>query len=308
MSDKIYVIGHQTPDLDSVAAAISYANFKNKVENTDVYTPAIPGDINKVTEFVLAKFHFDKPEILSDASGEKLVLVDHNEDSQQVSGKDKEVVEILDHHKVNFSGSDPIRIDVQPIGSSNSIIYKKYIEADIEIDKNLAGLMLSAVLDDTVVTKSPTCTEEDKRIIAELAALAEVNSWQSYGIEMFKAKADVQAMSEAEIIKMDYKDFDMRAGKFGIGQVETVDLKDFEEREDKLVVELENIRKQGAYHSVLLFITDILDEGSKFFIATSDQESVEKALGTKLENNRVYIKGIISRKKQVAPKFMEVFD
>lgn len=308
MSEKIYVIGHQTPDLDSVAAAITYANLKNMQKSTDVYEPAIAGEINKVTEFVLNKFGFEKPEILVNANGKKLVLVDHNEESQQIKGENKEVVEILDHHKVNFSGVDPIRIDVQPIGSSNSIIYKKYIESGIEFDKNLAGLMLSAVLDDTVITKSPTCTKEDHTIIAELAKLAEVDNWQDYGIEMFKAKADVGAMTEQEIVKMDYKDFDMKAGKFGIGQVETVDLKDFEEREEALLKELNNILDQGEHHSVILFITDILEEGSKFLVATSDQEKIEQALGQKLEDNKVYIKGVISRKKQVAPKFMEVFD
>lgn len=303
-----YIIGHKSPDLDSVAAAISYANFKNKITGTNDYIPAIAGTANPVTEFVLNKFGFDKPEELSDAGGKKIILVDHNEQSQQVEGEEKQIVEILDHHKVNFSGPEPIRFEVQPLGSTNSIIFKKYQEAGIPIGEKLAGLMLSALLDDTVITKSPTCTEEDKAIIAELAKLAGIEDWQAYGIEMFKAKADVGAMSEQDIIRLDFKDFEMKAGKIGISQVETVDLSDFESRQEDLLAALKDLRQAGGYHTVVLFITDILKEGSKFLVATADREKVEEVLGSKLENDQVYIDGIISRKKQVAPKFTEVFD
>ena len=306
--NKIYIIGHQSPDLDSVAAAIAYANFKNKTEETNKYVPAVAGEINKVTEFVLNKFGFDQPEILTDATNQQLILVDHNEKPQQIKGKNKDIIEILDHHKINFANVNPIRIDIHPLGSSNSIIYNKYKETGLKIDKNLAGLMLSAVLDDTVITKSPTCTETDKQIITELSALSEIKNWQDYGIEMFKAKADIGTMSEMEIIKMDYKDFEMKAGMFGIGQVETVDLETFKAREDKIIEELNRLRKEGGYHSTILFITDIIKEGSRFLIVSSEPEKIEEAFEAKLENNRVYIDGIISRKKQVAPNLMKIFD
>lgn len=324
MSDRIYVIGHKSPDLDSVVAAISYANLKNvslktqrsqniqkKHEDTEKaeYVPAVAGEINKVTEYVLEKFGFTQPEILKDAAGKNLVLVDHNEASQVVAGGDKaSIVEVLDHHKMNFSYSDPIEIKVKPWGSTTSIVYWLYEENNLEIDKNLAGLMLSAVLDDTVITKSPTCMDVDKEIIKELAGLAEVSDWENYGLEMFKVKSSVKDLSAKDIIKLDYKDYQFKAGKFGLGQVETVNLSELESREDELLSELDKIRQTENYHSVILFITDIMKEGSKVLVTTSDQVKVEEALGSKLEAGKVYIEGLISRKKQVIPKFTEIFD
>ncbi|MFH0891588.1 MAG: manganese-dependent inorganic pyrophosphatase [Candidatus Falkowbacteria bacterium] len=309
MSDKIYVIGHKSPDLDSVAAAINYAGFLNFALKTDNYVPARAGEINKVTAFVLDKFGFKAPELLEDAAGKKLILVDHNEASQSVDGREKaKVVAILDHHKMNFSYDEPIYLDVRPWGSSNSIIYSLSKIAGYKIDEKTAGLMLSAILDDTVITKSPTCTEKDKGIIVELAPLAGIDDWREYGLEMFKVKAGVGDMTAEGIIRNDFKDFEFKAGKFGFGQIETVDLSEFDGRKEELLAALEDIKTKNGYQGVILFITDIMKEGSLFLVAADNTEEVEKALGAKLENNQVYIPGIMSRKKQVVPKFTEVFD
>ena len=168
--------------------------------------------------------------------------------------------------------------------------------------------MLSAVLVDTVITKSPTCTDIDKEVIDELAKTAGITDWKEFGMEIFKVRGAVSDMSNEDIIKNDYKDFEFKAGKFGIGQIETVDLNDFAAREDELLSELAKIQAAEGYHSVILFISDIIKEGSKFLVATNDKEAMEKALKNKLENNRVYISGILSRKKQVVPMLTEVFD
>ena len=307
----IYIIGHKSPDLDSVAGAISYANLKNRTQKSgdEKYLPAVAGAINKETEFCLKKFSFSAPEILKNIKGKNVILVDHNEFAQAADGIDQaKIIEVLDHHKVDFKYSEPISFTVKPWGASCSIIAEKYFKNNLELNKNLAGLMLSAILVDTVITKSPTCTEYDKNIIEKLAGIANIKDWREFGMELFKVRSTVSDLSDKEIIKSDFKDFNFKQGKFGIGQVETVDLNDFVKREDAIVKELNKIKKAENYHTVILFITDIIKEGSKFLIATDDQEKVEQALGVKLENSKVYIKGIISRKKQVAPKFMEVFD
>jgi manganese-dependent inorganic pyrophosphatase len=182
------------------------------------------------------------------------------------------------------------------------------LSKNIELDSNLAGLMLSAILVDTVITKSPTCTEIDKEIIAKLAEIAGVDDWKKMGMEIFKVRGSVSEKSAEEIIKNDFKDFEFKAGKFGIGQIETVDLNDFSEKEEALMAELAKMQAEGGYHSVILFITDIINEGSKFLVATSDVEAMEKALNGKLVDNKIYIPGILSRKKQVVPMLSEVFD
>lgn len=309
MSNKILVIGHKSPDLDSVAGAISYANLKNKLENTDIYEPVICGDFNKETSYVLDKFQINKPQVINDLSGKNVIQVDHNEFSQAANGiENAKVVEVLDHHKVVYNYPEPIYFKVLPWGSVCTIIADMYLKNNIEIDQKMASLMLSAILVDTVITKSPTCTPKDLEIIEKLANISKLQTWKDYGMEIFKVRSSVNTLTDNEVIKSDFKDFMLKSGKFGIGQVETVDIKEFKEKEDSIIKELDKIRQEEAYHSVVLFITDIIKEGSLFLVSTSDQTNIELAIGGNLQNSRVYINGIISRKKQVAPKFSEVFD
>lgn len=312
MPQKIYIIGHKSPDLDSVAAAISYANFKNKQKNASTYIPAIAGDINQVTKFVLNKFNLEAPEILKDASGKKIILVDHNEFSQALEGiGEAEIVEILDHHKLNFKYDLPIAVNIKPWGSSCSILTQMYLDNNIEINKNLAGLMMSAILDDTVITKSPTCIDKDKELIKKLAVLSGISDWKEYGLEMFKIKSSVKDFTDMEIIKNDFKDFEFKAGKFGIGQVETVDLSEFDAREKALSETMKKMRAKEKYHSVILVFTDIINEDSRFLIVSDDKEKIAKALGGELKNSEAYtsrIPGIMSRKKQVVPLISKIFD
>ncbi len=305
----IYVIGHKSPDLDSVAAAIALADFKNKEANSNDHTPAIAGDVNKETAYCLEKFGFSVPEKIESLDGKEVFLVDHNEETQIAGGGvGAEIVGVWDHHKIAFKCDKPIEFKNLPWGSTATIIAQHYFWKEIELSKELAGLLLSAVLVDTVITKSPTCTEVDKKIIPELAKIAGIDDWQAFGMEIFKVRGAVSEMRDEDIIKNDYKDFEFKAGKFGIGQIETVDLSDFSSREDVLVAGLDKIRDEGGYHSVILFITDIMKEGSQFLISSSDMPAIEKALGKSLENNRVYVDGIMSRKKQVVPMMTEVFD
>lgn len=305
----IYIIGHKSPDLDSVAAAISYTNLKNKLAKKNIYQPAIAEKANGETIFALKKFDFKVPKILSNAKGKEIILVDHNEMPQAVEGAvEAKITEIIDHHKIDFKYETPIILKVVPCGSTCSIIAEEYWKNNIKIDKKLAGLMLSAILVDTVITKSPTCTDNDKEIIKKLSKISRIKDWKKFGLELFKVRANVKKLSAKEIIKSDFKDFNFKSGKFGIGQVETVDLKDFEDKEEKILVELKNLKETEGYHTTILFLTDIIKEGSRFLIFSSEPEKVSKALGEKIQNNKTYVKNILSRKKQVVPMLMEIFD
>ena len=308
-ASKIYILGHKSPDLDSVASAIALAELKNKSENNYKYSARIAGEPNKETIFALDRFGFEKPELLENAQGQNLILVDHNEFEQAVDGtQEAKILEIIDHHKLNFKYSEPIYINCRPWGATCSIIKSLFDTNNISISKELAGLMLSAILVDTVITKSPTVTDFDKTIIEDLARISGVADWKEYGMELFKVRSNVKELADAEIIKSDFKDFDFKSGKFGIGQVETVDLNEFAGREEGLLLELKKLRENNNYHSVVLFITDIMKEGSLFLVSSSAMEEVEKTLGQKLEQGKVYIDGILSRKKQVAPLFVKHFD
>jgi manganese-dependent inorganic pyrophosphatase len=305
----IFVIGHKSPDLDSVAAAIALADLKNKITGSKDYVPAVAGEVNKETAYCLEKFGFAVPEKLESLEGKEVFLVDHNEESQIAGGaKGAKIVGVWDHHKINFKCETPIEFRNLPWGSTSTIIARHYFSKKINLEKKLAGLLLAAVLVDTVITKSPTCVECDKKVISQLAKTAGIKDWQVFGMEIFKVRGAASEMSDEAIIKNDFKDFNFKAGKFGIGQIETVDLNDFAAREDALLAELAKMQTAGGYHSVILFITDIIKEGSKFLVATADAEKMEKALKNKLEDDRVYISGILSRKKQVVPMLSEIFD
>ncbi|MFH1744773.1 MAG: manganese-dependent inorganic pyrophosphatase [bacterium] len=309
MSDKIFIVGHKSPDLDSVAAAIFYAEYKNKIAGEDKYAPAAAGELNRETIYVLEKFGFNAPEILDSVEEKTVILVDHNATSQSVSGIEKaKVVEVLDHHKVDFRGTEPIEFLTKPVGATCSIIAQKYFDSKMEISKNSAGLALSAILVDTVITKSPTCSSVDKEIIEKLSEIAGVADWKEFGMELFKIKSSIKNLGEAEIIKSDFKDFDFKAGKFGIGSVETVALEEFTPREDNLLAEMKKIKENEAYHTIILFMIDIINEGSQFLILSDDEEKVGQALGGEFKNNRAYFQGVLSRKKQVVPKLTEAFD
>jgi manganese-dependent inorganic pyrophosphatase len=308
MQNKIYIIGHKKPDLDSVAAAVSYAYLKNKVDSENEYIARIAGEANLETKYAFEKFGVELPEILSDAADKKIILVDHNETGQIIDNIEQaELIEIVDHHKVKFEYSSPIFIHIEPIGSSCTIIFKMFKQNGIDVSKDLAGIMLSAALIDTVITESPTCTEEDVEIIKELSEIVGVD-YKEFGIELFKVRSNVSSLPPAEILGSDQKDFDINGKKFSISQVETVDLSELESLTDGLFKAINERKDGGGYHTVILFITDILNKGSRFLVVSDNSEKFEEIFGCKLENNECYLDGIMSRKKQVVPLLLEGFN
>lgn len=306
MKNKIYIIGHKKPDLDSIAASVSYAYLKNKIDSGNEYVACRAGGANLETKYAFEKFGVEIPEVLSDAGDKKIILVDHNEVEQIIDNiGEADLVEIVDHHKVKFEYSDPIFVHIEPIGSSCSIIFKMFKQNGIDVPRDLAGVMLSAILIDTVITKSPTCTEQDVEIIKELSEICGLD-YKEFGIELFKVRSNVSSLPPDEILGSDQKDFDINGKKFSISQVETVDLKELDGLTDGLFEAINKRKDDGGYHTVILFITDILNKGSRFLVVSDSPEKFEEVLGCKLENNECYLDGIMSRKKQVVPPLMGV--
>lgn len=305
---NIYVISHKSPDLDATIGAISYANLKNELDKDNKYIAVSAGKLNKETEYIIKKFNLPKPEIIENIAEKNIILIDHNESSQIQDGWEKaNILEVLDHHKIDFKFNSPIQFETKPWGSSCSIIAHKYCKNNIEKPKKLAGAMLAAILVDTVITKSPTCTEHDEKIINKLSKIADIKDWKEFGMEVFKIRSSVNKYSAIDIIKNDFKDFNINEKKFGVGQIETVDLKELKLREDELLIELNKLKETEEYHSVILFLTDIINEGSKFLVTSDEPNKIENAFNTELKDNKMYVNGIMSRKKQVIPKIMEKF-
>jgi len=226
LTDKIYVVGHKSPDTDSVTSAIAYANLKNALGMKEA-VPAAAGDINDETKFLLDYFKVAYPEKLTDATDKKVILVDHNEMAQAVDKLAMDnIVEIVDHHKIGgLATGKPIFFLNEPVGATGGIIANLYEQNNIAISKEMAGLMMSAILSDTVLFKSPTCTPRDKAAVEKLAKIAGVDPMK-FGLELLKAKSNMSTKSAKDILMGDFKKFDFSGTKSGVGQVEVMDLAD----------------------------------------------------------------------------------
>jgi manganese-dependent inorganic pyrophosphatase len=296
----IIVVGHKNPDTDTIASAIAVADLYSK---RGMAAEAVAqGKLAPETAFVLEKFGLDTPKIVTDGTDQKIVLVDHTDLSQSLDNLAKgEIVGVVDHHKLgDVTTPNPLEMWVWPVGCSCTVIKSMYDFYGIEIPAKVAGAMLCAILSDTVMFKSVTCTEADKKAVEGLAKIAGVTDVSALGMEMFKVKSAVDGATPTELVNRDYKDFDMSGKKVGIGQLEVVDLSMLDSHRAGLQAEIEKMQQDGR-HSVFLILTDIMKESSDLMIASQDPSVVEKAFGVKVDGKTAWLEGVMSRKKQVVP-------
>lgn len=304
----IHVVGHKNPDTDSVASAIAYAELKKKLGEDAM--PFVQGELNPETQLILEKFGFDAPQILGDISGKQVILVDHSDLAQAPENiKEADLVGVVDHHKIgDITTRNPIFFLAMPVGCTGTVLYKLYKEHNVEIEKGVAGLMLSAILSDTVMFKSPTTTKQDKDACNVLATLAGVDDMESWAMEMFKAKSAVAGVPPKDLLYRDFKEFEMKGNKVGIGQLELVDLSLVEGIRGDLYEAVKTVKAEGGYHSIFLLLTDIMKEGSDVLVATDDASVVQRAFGTELKGDSFWSDGMLSRKKQTVPPLQTVFE
>ena len=297
---SILVFGHKNPDTDTICSAIAYAELKNKL-GKDV-KPVRLGEINEETKYVLDYFKVEKPELVENVAGKEIILVDHNERTQTADGfEEAKVLELIDHHRIsNFNVDEPLMVRMAPVGCTATIILGIYKENDLVPSKEVAGLMLSAIISDTLLFKSPTCTVYDVKAGKELAEIAGVNL-EEYGLEMLKAGTALGNKSEAELINMDMKVFEIDGKKIGIAQVNTVNEEEVLRREAKLVEEIKKISSEKGLEFFMFVITNILTNDSVAIVTGNGNDYIEKAFNSKVENGLVTLKGVVSRKKQIIP-------
>lgn len=235
----------------------------------------------------------------------KVVLVDHNESTQSVDGlNDAKIIQVVDHHKFgNFETNEPVKINAETVGCTCTIIYDLYKEAGVVPPKEIAGLMLSAILSDTLLFKSPTCTEKDIETVKELAKIAEIADYEAYGMDMLIAGTSLSDKTPEEILSMDQKEFTMNGIKLAISQVNTVDVKGVLDQQAALEKVMSECNAKNGYSLSVLVITDIVKAGSMLLVV-GDSTIVEKGFHTTLANNTAWVDGVVSRKKQVVPFLM----
>lgn len=303
----MYVVGHKIPDSDSICGAIALAYLKNQIGEEAIATRL--GDVSPETQFILDTFGFEAPELKMSYAGEEVYIVDHTEKTQAPDDIDEAtVVGVVDHHKLgDLTTSTPLECWIRPVGCSNTIIKMMYDFYGVEIPKNIAGLMLGAILSDTVIFKSPTCTTADIKCVEVLTEIAGIEDYKAFGMEMFKVKSAVEGTPARDLVMRDFKDFNMNGNLVGIGQLEVIDLAVFDDIKADLEADIAKLKEEGKRHSVLLLLTDIMKEGSQMLIASDDEGIIEKAYGIAPEASRVWLDGVLSRKKQVVPPLQDAF-
>lgn len=307
--EKVLVFGHKNPDTDTICSAIAYADLKNKLGwNAE---PVRLGDLNGETEYALKTFNAEAPRLVQAVAPEakEVILVDHNERQQSANDIDQvKVLEVIDHHRIaNFETSDPLYYRAEPVGCTATILKKIYKENGIEIEKNIAGLMLSAIISDSLLFKSPTCTNEDVEAARELAEIAGVDA-QQYGLEMLKAGADLRDKTIEQLISLDAKEFQMGNSKVEVAQVNAVDVQDVLSRQSELEVALQKVIDAKNLDLFVFVVTDILNSDSTALALGRATDAVEEAYNVKLENNTALLNGVVSRKKQIVPVLTNIFN
>ncbi|MEK4090470.1 manganese-dependent inorganic pyrophosphatase [Viridibacillus sp. FSL H8-0110] len=299
---KVLVFGHKNPDTDTITSALVYAYLKKQL---GIHAEAVRlGELNNETAYALEKFGFDAPRLVEKVAGEaaQVILVDHNERQQSADDiAEVQVTEVIDHHRIaNFETADPLYYRAEPVGCTATILNKIFKENEVEIPANYAGLMLSAIISDTLLFKSPTCTEQDVKAANELAAIADVDAAE-YGLAMLKAGADLSDKSLEDLLSLDAKEFSMGDHKVVIAQVNAVDVNDVLDRQADLEILLNNTVAEKGLDLFFFVVTDIINNDSVAVAIGAQAEKAYAAFNVVADNNRALLKGVVSRKKQIVP-------
>lgn len=302
------IFGHKNPDTDSICSALAYANLKAEI-GVDVEAVRL-GAVSTETQFALDTFAVAAPRLVESVAGEAshVILVDHNERQQSATDiGEVTIAEVIDHHRIaNFETAGPLYYRAEPLGCTSTIVLKMYKEKGVGISSPIAGLMLSAIISDTLLLKSPTCTAEDVSAAHELASIAGVDL-NTYGLEMLRAGASLAGKSIAQLISMDSKEFSMGDAKVEIAQVNAIDVDEVLSRQPELETALQAVIAKKGLDLFLFVVTDILNSDSVAVALGPRASAVESAFGVTLEDNRALLKGVVSRKAQIVPVLTETF-
>lgn len=305
-SGRALIFGHKNPDTDSICSAIAYADLKTRI-GADVEAVRL-GSVSAETQFALDAFSTPAPRLVESVAAEagQVILVDHNERQQSATDIDEvTIVEVIDHHRIaNFETAGPLYYRAEPVGCTSTIVLKMYKENGVAVSAPVAGLMLSAILSDTLLLKSPTCTDHDVTAAHELASIAGVDLAQ-YGLQMLRAGATLANRSIAQLISLDSKEFTMGGTKVEIAQVNAVDVDEVLSRQSELEAAMNDVIACKGLGLFLFVVTDILNSDSVAVALGPRVSAVESAYGVTLDRNRALLRGVVSRKAQIVPVLTE---
>ena len=298
--EKILVFGHKNPDTDTICSSIVMANLQTKLLGEEV-VPCRLGEINEETKYALNYFNVEAPKLIEKVEqGQKVILVDHNEFTQSVDGiENAKILAVVDHHRINnFQTSEPLFYYAQPVGCTSTVLFELFNTNNIKIEQNIAGLMLSAIISDTLLLKSPTTTDKDKKAVEELAKIANIDL-SKYGLDMLKAGTNLDKYTEQELINIDAKSMEKDNFKYIIAQVNTVSIPDVLKRKEKIEEEINRVIKEKGLCLFVFVITDIVNSNSTAIVLGERTDVISKTY--EIKDNLAEMPGVVSRKKQVLP-------
>lgn len=301
MENKVLIFGHKNPDTDSICSAL----VEEKLDTLNGWNVEAVrlGNINKETQFVLDYLNIPAPRLIEQVEeGQSVILVDHNEFSQSVAGIEQAKIEsVVDHHRIaNFETAEPLYYLAKPYGCTCTILFEEAKRMNLPIEKREATLMLSAILSDTLLFKSPTCTKYDKDAAESLAKIANIDI-PSYGMDMLKAGTDLSDFTFEQLINIDSKEFVVNDFKMQIAQVNTASIEDVLKNQVEIEKEMEQVISANNSNLFVFLITDIINSNSQAIVLGNRIDVFEKAFGVTLENHTALLTGVVSRKKQVVP-------
>lgn len=302
---KVFVTGHKNPDTDSICSALGYAALKRGLGVDAVAIRA--GEVNKETQYALDYFKVETPELVQSVEEKQpIILVDHNEEGQAVDGlAAADLQGIIDHHRLGgINTANPIFVHIEPVGCTATIVAKMFDRWQVELTKEIAGLLLSAIVSDTVLFKSPTCTQQDKDAAEKLAGIAGVEL-KEYGMAMLKAGADLGDLTPAQIAKTDSKPFSFGSYKAIVSQISVMDTADILAKKAELTAAMEKLCKEDGYNLALLMVTDIMEESTELVFVGEPKQLIADAFGKDASGDSIYLPGVMSRKKQIVPQLTE---
>ena len=295
------IFGHKSPDTDTICSALVLANLRTKLGDT--VKACRLGEPNKETKFALNYLNVEAPELISGVEEyQEVILVDHNEFAQSADGIEKAKIKmVVDHHRVyGFETAEPLYYRAEAVGCTCTILFKMYKENNVEVDKTMASLMLSAIISDTLLLKSPTKTEEDEKAVKELAQIAGID-YEKYGLEMLKAGTDLSDLTAQELISLDCKECSLNGKKAKIAQVNSADISVMLERKAEIEEAMNADIEANGVELFVFVITDIIESNSQAIVLGAQTDIFERAFNTTLENDEAYLPGVVSRKKQILP-------
>lgn len=307
IGENIYITGHKNPDLDSVASAVGYQVYRHSQGDFN-YIAIMPGEPNPVTQWVFKKFKTPLPTIVPDVSGMKLALVDHTDPESRPDGwENAKIVEVLDHHKLKLETAEPSKISIRAYGSTATLVAQRMIRARLKIKEELAGILLAAIIDDTLALRAPTTTQVDKTMAGELAVASGIGDLGTFARDLFNQKDVWIEMKAKHIVSTDMKEFNINGNRVSISQVETMDNQKLQKRSSDIIEELDRLNTLDPIELRLVMLTDLL-RNDCILIARGEEhllDQLEEIYNSKLENNKLYLPGVLSRKKQILPPLME---